>query len=208
MSRTIALPDTLSLLLAIERAGEQNPGPRRDDNYEYRGPAGSADVERIAEHLGWRRWYDDGWHVEGEFPPERIRAACKRLLPDELVFEHRPKHGCVHYSVAPEGEQELVYRAEELPELPESPEHHRWRKARETALRSLPSLRTAVRTTAQRAHGCADTDDLGQLVRRVPLVGEMYRKGATSRVTVGDDVECAVEQLIEALEDIHAEEPS
>jgi len=47
-----------------------------------------------------------------------------------------------------------------------------------------------------------DTDDLGQLVRRVPLVGEMYRKGATSRVTVGDDVECAVEQLIEALEDI------
>jgi hypothetical protein len=210
---TIALPDTLLLLRAIERAGEENPGPGEDDHYEYSGPQGTAHAETIAAHLGWvyvGDWRTDG-HYEGEFSPDRIRAACKRLMRTELVFEYRPKHGRVHYGVAPEGEWAL--EAEDLPELPESPQHRRWRDVRETATRRLPTIRDELLGAVEAVRGNVEVGDWHALLAEREPDNMPRRTNWTptdaylAHHNLGTVVEIHVEELIDALKDLEKEEP-
>lgn len=194
------------VLMAVERAGNENDGPDPDARYDYYGPAGTADCEAIARHLGGRRVPSAPWQWEGTVTEGFARRVCRRLEKDGRAYIARPHHGRVHYGVTPDGEEWLRSLEEswegEMPELPESPAHRDWREARESAERELPALREAVREACAAVLAVVDVDDW-----REGLAETGWGGRPSGLHNAGSRVEEAVEELAEALHDLTEPEP-
>lgn len=193
----------LLVLAAIERAGDLNDGPQKDDHYEHRGPAGSAEVRDIRSHAGGR----GGWGYPSTGPTEgAVRAACRRLVDEELAVKYRPKHGNIHFGPSPAGDALLAQLEAdgELPELPESPTHRLWREAREVAEGNVPRLQAEIRWAAARAVALSEVGDVDALL--VPQDGP-NGPWTSKHWNVGSTVGDLVQDLVEALRDLAAPEP-